>query len=246
MRDGPNAEFSVDEPMANSSMLVLPRITTPAWRSRRVTVASYGGCQPSRMREPQVVGMSVVVNTSLSASGTPGQRPERLTGGPALVHRARRGPRRVRRHVQERVQLAVDRGDPGQVRVGDLDRGHLAGRDHRSQVSRGHPGQLTRGAVARHDQSSARMRGTRNRCCSTAGAWDSTTSTGRRGTCDVIPEDVDQRHGVGRRRDPLSGHFLDPGHGRDDLVELGREMVEFFVAESQPGQPGQVGHLRRG
>ena len=38
--DGPNAEFSVEEPIANSSMFVLPRITTPASRSRRVMVAS--------------------------------------------------------------------------------------------------------------------------------------------------------------------------------------------------------------
>jgi hypothetical protein len=40
LRVGPNAEFSVEEPIANSSMLVLPRIGTPAARSRRVTVAS--------------------------------------------------------------------------------------------------------------------------------------------------------------------------------------------------------------
>src|SRR6516165_12500871 len=59
--DGPNAEFSVDEPMANSSMLVLPRITTPASRRRLVMVASYGGHQPSRMADPQVVGMSMEV-----------------------------------------------------------------------------------------------------------------------------------------------------------------------------------------
>ena len=43
----------------------------PAARSRAVTVASYGDVQPSRIFDPQVVGMSVVVNTSLSASGTP-------------------------------------------------------------------------------------------------------------------------------------------------------------------------------
>src|SRR5262249_29570213 len=30
LRVGPNAEFSVDDPMANSSMLVLPMITIPA------------------------------------------------------------------------------------------------------------------------------------------------------------------------------------------------------------------------
>src|SRR6516162_10883621 len=71
LRLGPNAEFSVDEPMANSSMLVLPRMIAPACFSRRVIVASYGGCQPSRMREPHVVGIPAVVNTSLTATGTP-------------------------------------------------------------------------------------------------------------------------------------------------------------------------------
>ncbi len=39
-RVGPTAEFSVDEPMANSSMLVLPTTTAPAARRRSTTVAS--------------------------------------------------------------------------------------------------------------------------------------------------------------------------------------------------------------
>src|SRR5207245_1940854 len=59
-----NAEFSVDEPMANSSMFVLPMITMPAVRRRATTVASYGGREPSRARgvedagnpEPVVLG----------------------------------------------------------------------------------------------------------------------------------------------------------------------------------------------
>ena len=37
-----SAECSVDEPIANSSMLVLPRITAPASRRRSVTWASNG------------------------------------------------------------------------------------------------------------------------------------------------------------------------------------------------------------
>jgi hypothetical protein len=37
---GPYAEYSVDEPIANSSRLVLPRITSPALRSRCTRVAS--------------------------------------------------------------------------------------------------------------------------------------------------------------------------------------------------------------
>ena len=39
---GPKAECSVDEPIANSSMLVLPRITAPASWRRSVMWASYG------------------------------------------------------------------------------------------------------------------------------------------------------------------------------------------------------------
>src|ERR1700683_3414199 len=72
---GPNAEFSVEDPIANSSMLVLPRMIAPACFSRRVIVASYGGCHPARMLEPQVVGMPTVVNTSLTATGTPASGP---------------------------------------------------------------------------------------------------------------------------------------------------------------------------
>src|SRR4051794_41983232 len=71
LRVGPYAEFSVDEPIANSSMLVLPSMTMPASFTRRLIVASYGGTQPSRIREPDVVGTSLVTTTSFIASGTP-------------------------------------------------------------------------------------------------------------------------------------------------------------------------------
>ena len=40
---GPNAEFSLDEPIANSSQFVLPTSTAPAPASRAHAVASYGG-----------------------------------------------------------------------------------------------------------------------------------------------------------------------------------------------------------
>src|SRR5207302_8993728 len=72
---GPNAEFSVDEPMANSSRLVLPTTTAPAARSRSTTVASYGGHQPSRMRDEHVVGIPRVAKLSLRATGTPASGP---------------------------------------------------------------------------------------------------------------------------------------------------------------------------
>src|SRR4051812_5180504 len=67
---GPYAECSVDEPIANSSMLVLPSTTMPAARRRSQTVASYGGTHPWRIREPAVVGTPRVTMTSLRASGT--------------------------------------------------------------------------------------------------------------------------------------------------------------------------------
>ena len=40
---GPKPEFSFDEPMANSSMLVLPSSAAPASVRRRTAVAVYGG-----------------------------------------------------------------------------------------------------------------------------------------------------------------------------------------------------------
>src|SRR5688572_15349128 len=40
---GPNAEFSFEEPIANSSQFVLPRRTEPSARSRSHAVQSYGG-----------------------------------------------------------------------------------------------------------------------------------------------------------------------------------------------------------
>src|SRR5882762_5958489 len=51
LRTGPKAEFSFDDPIANSSQLVLPTMTAPAASSRLTTVASYGGTKCSRMRD---------------------------------------------------------------------------------------------------------------------------------------------------------------------------------------------------
>src|SRR6478735_4813316 len=82
---GPKALFSPDEPIANSSMFVLPTSTASAARSRATTVASYGGRQPVSAPEPpvpsalrrvrifeaQVVGASAVHKASLIAMGTP-------------------------------------------------------------------------------------------------------------------------------------------------------------------------------
>src|SRR5699024_9440797 len=60
----PNPECSVELPIANSSMFVLPRIGRPAARSFVTSVASYGGTQPWRIRLPAVVGRPAVVQMS--------------------------------------------------------------------------------------------------------------------------------------------------------------------------------------
>src|SRR6187399_1945080 len=71
LRVGPKAEFSVDEPIANSSQLVLPMKTAPAASRRETTVASKGGTNDSRIREDAVVRTPQVLRLSLRATGTP-------------------------------------------------------------------------------------------------------------------------------------------------------------------------------
>ena len=70
-RDGPQAEFSVDDPIANSSVFVLPSSERPALFTRAATVASKTGVYPLRIREPAVVSTPLVEMTSLSAIGIP-------------------------------------------------------------------------------------------------------------------------------------------------------------------------------
>ena len=117
---GPYAECSVEEPIANSSMLVLPRMTTPASLRRRVTVASYGGRQPSRIRDPQVVGMPFIAQDVLQSQGYAGKRPELLARRPLGVDGPSSRQRAVGVDVQERVDVGVDRGDAVEVGPGNL------------------------------------------------------------------------------------------------------------------------------
>src|SRR5829696_6311033 len=69
------ALFSVDEPMANSSMFVLPIRTASAAFRRSTTCASYGGTKFWRIFELHVVGTPRVQSTSLTATGTPARAP---------------------------------------------------------------------------------------------------------------------------------------------------------------------------
>src|SRR5690606_28161151 len=102
-----------------------------------------------------------------------GERPEPLTSGDALVHGAGLRERGLRVDVEERVDLAVDLGDAVEVGLDDLNGGDLAGCDKAAEFG----GRLLDQAHA----SSPRIRGTRNRLSSTAGAPDSACSGVRPG-----------------------------------------------------------------
>src|SRR5437660_12429686 len=79
LRTTPNAEVSFDDPIANSSQLVLPTMTAPAASSRATTVASYGGTNcwsifdEAVVRKPRVQMLSLIA-TGTPASGAPRQR----------------------------------------------------------------------------------------------------------------------------------------------------------------------------
>jgi hypothetical protein len=70
----PNAEFSVEDPIANSSIFVLPMIIASAARRRWTTVASYSETKLSRIFEPHVVRSSFkqiksLIDTTIPANG---------------------------------------------------------------------------------------------------------------------------------------------------------------------------------
>src|SRR5215813_8734703 len=73
---GPNAEFSFEEPIANSSQFVLPIMTAPASSNRSIAVALYGGLYGPRMRDPQEVCIPRTQMLSLIAIGIPLSAPD--------------------------------------------------------------------------------------------------------------------------------------------------------------------------
>ncbi len=103
----------MDEPIANSSWLSLPRSTAPASARRRTAVASYGGAKASRILEPHVVRISRVQKTSFSAMGTPSSGP---SGRPARKRRsAARASARARSRVT--VRYAFTCGSSASIRA---------------------------------------------------------------------------------------------------------------------------------
>src|SRR3954468_10978747 len=71
----PKALVSEVEPIANSSMLVLPTGTAPAASKRATAVASYGERNSPKIFDAQVVRPSDITMLSLTAMGTPASDP---------------------------------------------------------------------------------------------------------------------------------------------------------------------------
>ena len=72
---GPNAEFSVEEPIANSSQFNRPQSTAPACFNFVVTVASYGETKFASILLEAVSGWPVTAITSFNAIGIPSSGP---------------------------------------------------------------------------------------------------------------------------------------------------------------------------
>src|SRR5262249_39668429 len=92
---GPKEDVSLDEPMANSSLLVLPSMTAPSRHSCAVTVGSEGGTKLSRLWLASVGRAPAVQTMSFPAMGPPSSgraSPRAIRSSAALaIARARAG-----------------------------------------------------------------------------------------------------------------------------------------------------------
>src|SRR5450755_2733289 len=239
LRVTPYAEFSVDEPIANSSMLVLPTMTMPASRSLRTTVASYGGRQPSRIFEPHVVGTPCIASTSFNASGTP-------ASGPRVAPAARRASTAAAaasapsastyKNACRRESTAPIRSRCAWVTsTADAvpDAMVAAVWAAVSPVS-----SVTALLLVQHARHSEPLILGRRRTAQ--------RSLGRkRWLHGVVPKNVCEGHRVRRRRHVGAGNLAHPRDRVDDDVELARHRLKLGLAQGKARQPRQVGDFGR-
>src|SRR5690606_35944577 len=92
---GPNAEFSLVDPIPNSSRFVLATTTAPAASRRSTTVAVYGGTNRARSLEPAVVGVPATQMLSLTATGRPARGESGETVAAAVLALSSRNRRKA-------------------------------------------------------------------------------------------------------------------------------------------------------
>jgi hypothetical protein len=132
LREGPKAEFSVDDPMANSSQLVFPMTTAPAASSLLITVASYGGTNVSSIREAAVVAIPRVMMLSFTATGTPASGAERLSRSTSRARSRARSPAIVRNAFSVGSTVAIRAIVCSQISTADTCRAATASRISRA------------------------------------------------------------------------------------------------------------------
>ena len=175
LRVGPKAEFSVELPMANSSMFVLPSAIAPA-RAQRLDDGGVVGRAPAledlRAARGRDAPRAQVV---LQRDGHAGQRAGVAPCGHGGVDRVGLRPGLVAEDGEERVELAVAGRHRGQRLLH-----HLTGRSLPDRTCDAASASAAVPACPRHGASPP-IRGTRKRWSSTAGAAASTSSRSRLG-----------------------------------------------------------------
>ena len=194
------------------------------------------------MRDPQVVGMPTVVITSLTATGTPASGPSaspaaRRSSTSAAAARAP-SPSTCRKAWTASSTAAI------RSRCASVTSTALTSPAARAWA-RSSAERRTRETSATAQTSSSRMRGTRKRPPSAAGAASSACIRGQARGHDVGARDVGQRQRVAGGRHIGGGHLRHVGHRRQDDVELAGQVCQLVVGEVETGQASQVGHLVR-
>ena len=184
--------------------------------------------------------MSSVVKMSLSASGTPASGPSCSPARGACVDGAGLRERGLaRRRAGRRATFGSTSAMRSRCAWVDLDGGDLAGGDQRGRARRRSGDQSLMppppGSAA---PGSGRPRRRARRTAPARGV--------EAGPHLVGTEDVGQRQRVRGRRYVFGGDLGDAGDRADDLVELAGEVVQLFVGQLQPGQPGEVSDLLAG
>ena len=142
-RTGPNHDVSLDDPIANSSMLVLPTSTVPAFLRPVTTCASYGAVKFASIREPHVVRSPAVMNTSLCAIGMPASGGA-LPFAERRIRRARLRERTFRVDRDERIEATLRLVDAREQRPRQFDAGYLSATQRGDELGDGLVSRLLR------------------------------------------------------------------------------------------------------
>ena len=210
--------------------------------SRRTTVASYGGRQPSRIRDAAGGRHALRGDDVLERQRHAGQRAELLAGAALRVDPAGCGEAPSASTCRNAWTSAVDRRDPVEVRLGHLDGADLAAaiaaavsaavsRVRSAQVTpprRGSAGPGT-GRPRRRGRAGERLAPRCSAGRTTSGRVTLVSGTRVRG-----------------RRDVVGGDLGDPGDRRRGSRRAGRRSGRARRRRAPAGRAGRDGRPRRG